>query len=304
MSKTIDLKNEGALALRNVYQKHRNLFMEQASAFSLSKAAPYFGYIDVEIYGLEKVCMFSNNDDFVAKEYFWKGSNAYEPMSIRVWLSLAKSSAVIFDIGAYTGLYSLAAAILNRKAKVYAFEALDVVYSRLLVNIQVNSLGNIKAYNLAVSNEEGSAEFNVYAGDTVLSTGSTLVDGIKNKELFQKKHVRAARLDDLVNELSVPRLDLMKIDTEGAEHLVIQGGQGALKKHTPDIILEVLGGARVDQINSVLSGIGYRFYHIDEAAMSIRQIDSITSSVNPDNLNTLVTMKSPEEINQLITGVP
>jgi FkbM family methyltransferase len=278
--------------------------MEQASAFSLSKAAPYFGYIDVEIYGLEKVCMFSNNDDFVAKEYFWKGSNAYEPMSIRVWLSLAKSSAVIFDIGAYTGLYSLAAAILNRKAKVYAFEALDVVYSRLLVNIQVNSLGNIKAYNLAVSNEEGSAEFNVYAGDTVLSTGSTLVDGIKNKELFQKKHVRAARLDDLVNELSVPRLDLMKIDTEGAEHLVIQGGQGALKKHTPDIILEVLGGARVDQINSVLSGIGYRFYHIDEAAMSIRQIDSITSSVNPDNLNTLVTMKSPEEINQLITGVP
>lgn len=304
MSKAIDFKNEDALAIRNVYQKYRNLFVEQTSAFSLSKVAPYFGYIDVEISGLENFCMFSNNDDFVAKEYFWKGTNAYEPMSIKVWLSLAKSSAVIFDIGSYTGLYSLAAATQNRKAKVYAFEALDVVYSRLLANIQVNNLGNMKAYHLAVSNEEGSAEFNVYAGDTVLSTGSTLVDEIKNRERFQTKHVRAARLDDLVNELSVPRLDLMKIDTEGAEHLVIQGGQDALKKHTPDIICEVLGGARADQINSVLSEIGYHFFRIDEAAMSIRQIDSISSCANPDNLNTLVTMKSPEKINQLITGVP
>jgi FkbM family methyltransferase len=304
MSKTIDLRNEGALALRNVYQKHRNLFVEQTSAFSLSKAAPYFGYIDVEIYGLENFCMFSNNDDFVAKEYFWKGMNAYEPMSVKVWLSLAKSSAVIFDIGSYTGLYSLAAASLNHKAKVYAFEALDVVYSRFLINIMANSLGNIKAYNLAISNEEGSVEFSVYAGDTVLSTGSTLVDGIKNRELFQKKHVRAARLNDLVNELRIPSLDLLKIDTEGAEHLVIQGGQDALKKYTPDIIFEVLGSAKAAQINSDLSEIGYFFYQIDEAAMSIRQIDSIASSDNPDNLNTLATMKSPEKIHQLITGVP
>jgi FkbM family methyltransferase len=300
MSSLMESVNKGALELRDVYQKYKNLPKETTSPFSLSKSAPYFGFVDVQIGDCRPFVMFSNNDDFVANNYFWNGANAYEPMSLKCWQALAKSSSVIFDVGSYSGVYSIAAASQNSKSKVFSFEALDTVYSRLLINKIANMLGNLEVHHLAVSDVEGFVEFNVYAGDSVLSTGSSILSKQTGRTVYQKKQVQSISLDALMSKLNVSRLDLMKIDAEGAEHLIFKGGRETLKKHMPDIVCEFLKGAETEGIESMLSGMGYRFFQIDEKAMSIVSVDKIVIGENMDMLNTLITRKPLEQLQRLI----
>jgi hypothetical protein len=93
----------------------------------------------------------------IENEIFWKGLHgAWEKVSMGLWIALAKRSEVILDIGANKGVYALAAQSLRLQAKVYAFEPVKRVYQKLQHNIQINNFP-IKAYELAVSNQDGEA---------------------------------------------------------------------------------------------------------------------------------------------------
>ena len=298
MSSLIDRVNAGAIALRDVRRKYGNFPKEASSPFLLSKNAPFHGFVDVEIHGCPTFSMFSNNDDFVAQHYFWNGADAYEPMSLKLWMVLAKKSAVIFDIGAYTGVYSLAAASQNRKCKIYTFEAFDTVYSRLVINKIANGFGNIELHQAAVTDHDGTVEFNIYAGDSILSSGSSIIEKHTGRQVFRKKAVKGIRLDDLATELNLKQLNLIKIDAEGAEHLIFQGGRRTLEKFGPDIICEFLEGAQIEQVEQILSSCGYQYFRIDEDKMSVEPTAGIAVGETMDALNTLITRKSPEEIQQ------
>lgn len=301
MPSIIQKTNAGSIALQEVYSKYRNLPKGMDSPVILSKTAPYFGYVNIEICDCPPFVMFSNNDDFVAKNYFWNGADAYEPMSLKLWLALAKSSAFIFDIGAYTGLYSLSAASQNRKCKIFAFEALDTIYSRTLINKAANNLANINIYHAAVSDNEGTVDFNIYAGDDVLSSGSSICDKQHGRSVFHTKSVRAVKLDQLMDELNLSRVDLIKIDAEGAEHLIFKGAESTLGKHTPDILCEFLEGAETKELEKMLSDMGYRFFSIDEKKMSVDLTDGIVIGSDMNTLNTLITMKTADQISTLLS---
>lgn len=303
MSNIIDKKNEGALALRDVSHKYRNLPYELTTPLILAQKAPFFGFIDIEISHCPAFAMFSNNDDFVAKQYFWGGADAYEGMSLMLWLAFAKRSAVIFDVGAYTGVYSLTAAIQNKKCKVHSFEPLDNAYSRLIINKRLNNLGNINIHKLALSDKDMFSDFNTFAGDEVLSTGSSLMDKVTDRAIFEKKNVRVECLDSIVSKLNILRLDLLKIDAEGAEHLIFKGGQNTIQKYSPDIICEFLPNAKTIEIEKFLSTIGYNYFEIDEYSMSINQVENIKSARSLNTLNTLITKKSMEEVQELIANL-
>jgi FkbM family methyltransferase len=302
MSDLINKINSGALALRNVRHTFGNLPPELASPFSLSKAAPYFGFVDISIGGVANFVMFSNNDDFVVKNFFWNGADAYEPMSLKIWLAFAKNSSVVFDVGSYSGIYSLAAASQNRKCKVYSFEAIDSVYYRLLINKMANSFANIEMHNLAVCDNDAGAEFNVYAGESVLSTGSTMIEKDRGREVFCKKRVRSSSLDMLVDNLKISSLDLLKIDAEGAEHLVFGGGRKILQRFRPDIICEFLKDSRIDEIDSILRVLGYKYFHINEKLMKIQAVESIAADGDMDSLNTLITTKPEIQVKEIFAA--
>lgn len=299
MTNIVDHLNQGAIRLRDVKLTFDNLPPEASDAFLLSKSAPYFGYVEAHIADCPPFLMFSNNDDFVAKRFFWQGKDAYEPMSMKIWLGLAKRAAQILDIGAYTGVYALAAASQNRKSKVAAFEAIDLIYARLLVNKTVNSLGNLSVENLAVSNTRSSVTINVRSGDSVLSTGSTIMQRAGAATSGRQKVVGAVSADDYCEERGINRIDLVKIDVEGAEHLVFQGLQQQLSRSRPDIICELLPGAALDAIHHMLAPLGYHYYRIDDRSMTIRRSSALTEADGNHTLNTLMTVKSEADIMSL-----
>lgn len=262
----------------------------------ISKEFPFYGYVDVRVGKDCNFVMFSNNDDLVARHYLWNGNNSYETTTLKLWKALAEKSKGVIDVGTYTGVFSLTAAMTNPSIKVFAFEALDRAYNRLQVNKLVNNAHRIVTFNRAVSNECGFVEFKVFVGENVLTTGSSLFDS-ELRNAHEVKQVQAVTLDSM-HELS--HCDLVKIDAEGAEHLVLQGGYAFFKTNKPDIIMEVLQSAHIQELSKFFEDTGYNFYSLNDLSGSITQINTLIPSKSMDQLNTLVSLKSLQEIKELL----
>lgn len=291
---TTQLKEVNARAIHQA-----STILEQLSPkeiHEVSKEYPYFGYVNAKVGKDCEVVMLSNNDDLVAKHYLWNGADAYETATLRLWSELAKRSRGAIDVGSYTGVFSLVAAAVNPLIKVFAFEALDRAYNRLQINKHVNQLHRIVTFNRAVSNMAGECEFNVFVGENVLTTGSSLMDS-QTKETYEIKRVLTVSLDEIPE---LQHCNLIKIDAEGAEHLVLEGGEKFIKNNHPDIIMEILQSANLDALVKFFEDTDYHFYSINDRTGEVSEIYSFVPGKGMHQLNTLVSCKKLEEIKELL----
>jgi len=291
---------------KKALRKKQNLekILSAKEIHDLSKIYSYKGFVEVTV-GECTFVMFSNNDDAVAKHYFWNGANAYEDASLRIWEQLSKSCSFVLDIGAYTGVYSLVSAAANPATHVHAFEPLDRVYSRVLINQVANVFSRINVFPQAVSDSNGKVELNIFSGDSVLVSASSLLEKQSvGREVYGKKTIETVTLDSHLKNNDI-NVGLIKIDAENAEHLVIKGAMETLKKYTPDIFIEILNNDHNDEITKNLKSIGYTFYHIDDKNKILYNTSNIESSDNMYNLNTLCTLKTKDQLQEILqeTGV-
>jgi FkbM family methyltransferase len=196
--------------------------------------------------------------DEIARLVFWSGFRGFEPETTRIFYNLAKKSNIVFDVGANIGYYSLLAAISNKEARVFAFEPVARIYEYLNHNIELNRLSNVITSCSAVTNFDGEITLYIPAGD-IPSSASTL-EGFREAE--EELKVPAITLDTFVNENNIGGVDLIKIDTEGTEHRVIQGGKNTIRRDEPMIICEVLRGRNEKFLQEFLSAVGYNYYWI------------------------------------------
>jgi FkbM family methyltransferase len=221
--------------------------------------------------------MFSNNDDLIAMSFYWFGPSMYEPMSMQVWLDRCKSAQVIYDVGAFSGVYSLSAAVQNPKSAIVAFEAVRRTYARLLLNIQTNQLTKaIQPVNLAVSDKEDIVTFYQYRAENILGNGASMM--VKNIPVTNSdEKVNTVSLDGFIGQGN-PVPDLIKIDVEGAEEMVVNGMGDLLSEHKPQLLIEVTP-QNAKTVDTLLRGRGYKVYAIDEEAMALTVFDGACKKV-------------------------
>lgn len=262
---TLQKRNARALAMRRERAPRGNgqgVSIHTPEFHALYRSHPYFGYVDVVVDDVPPFVMMSNNDDRVAQMYFWYGPDAFESLSLRIWSRLARAARTIFDVGAYTGVYTLVAAKASKEAEIHAFEPVRRVFGRLIDNLRVNAVGGrVQAHNIALSDAEGDATMRLFRGHLSLSSGSSLLDK-PSQEVVDVEPVRTIRADKFAREVGVEDVDLMKIDVEGAEQLVVEG-LGDLLLHRPDLLVEVSSPAVLDALCDRL-GPDYTCVVIDE----------------------------------------
>ena len=257
---------------------------------------PYYGYIEVKIEGVPPFVMFSNNDDRVAQTYFWYGPNAFESLSLRIWREMVRKSEYVFDIGAFTGVYSMTAALANRNAHICAFEPIKRVFGRTTINLAANRLGGkVKAFDVALSDTDGHMTMNLYQGYFTLSSGSSLVSK-RDKEVITREYVETMKFDTFAEQQDIPRMDLAKIDVEQAEKMVVAGMSETLEKHKPNLLIEVVSEENLRELNDTLSPLGYNFAVIDDRRQKIR-MNQLEDYNRVDNV--LFSAMSPEELEAL-----
>jgi FkbM family methyltransferase len=155
------------------------------------------------------------------------------------------------DVGANVGYYSIVAAA--RCAQVYAFEPVPKLFEALKQNVALNPGFNIFLQPVALARYTRPTTFFV-VNDPANQGLSSLNESPEAVAIT----IQAQTLDDFVREQNLQRLDLMKVDVEGAEEQVFQGGAAILgSEAAPDIIFECHPGATSDEM---LRAYGFRIY--------------------------------------------
>lgn len=161
--------------------------------------------------------------------------------------SLLPREAVVVDAGAYIGLYTCALA--GCVAKVWAFEPDPRSVARLQRNIALNGFTNVITRQVALMESEGQVAMFLPPGSPESPATRTKNPGGWDSAGL----VEARRLDDVFSGI---RLDLIKIDVEGAELSVLNGALALIDKHRPIIFCEVHADSRRG-IERFASDFGY-----------------------------------------------
>lgn len=198
------------------------------------------------------------------------------------------------DIGAHYGYFTLLAAKLaGNNGKIMSFEPAESSYNLLRTNTK--DLQNTSVFKLAVSKSEGNLIF--YEFPNLHSEyNASDVSQFKDEAWFAnskpvKVEVQATTIDSITaNKLFSPQL--IKIDVEGGEYDVLEGGINYLKNHSPTIVMEYLEPNRKNKnhkkaVNLLLS-IGYTAHLItqDGEIITIGDIDNylISKGLESDNI--------------------
>jgi FkbM family methyltransferase len=134
------------------------------------------------------------------------------------------------DIGANIGLLTMACArAVGFGGNVFSFEPEKRMADLLERTIAMNGLAQVKLFRQAVSAEPGTLSFNV---STI--PGHSSLFALPENEAGHVQEVEVVRLDDVVP--AGQRVDLVKIDVEGAEMEVVKGMRRILDEN-PNIVV-------------------------------------------------------------------
>lgn len=171
------------------------------------------------------------------------GNVPHEPEVIAFLDRRAADYDAIVEIGANVGMFTLflsqKLAKANRSGRLFSFEPSRSAYRRLLENLAINGCGNVHTFNCAVGSQTGFATFHEPQGH--------LMNGSLDPQFAAcfSTNIRSSPVavlgSDLIESLvgNAGRV-LIKIDTEGAEALILNSMAGVIQRLQPDLILEVL----------------------------------------------------------------
>jgi len=170
---------------------------------------------------------------------------------------LARPGMTVLDIGANFGVFALSLAkAVGPEGEVFAFEPSATTASYLRVSNAENGFEHLRLFQLALSNRVGSA---------VLSGGAPELKAISFDPACAPEgaRVNVMTLDDWAAERTIGSIDIVKLDAEGEEANIIEGGAGVFGALSPVVMLEIKHGS-VSEFGGVraLQKHGYKPYRL------------------------------------------
>lgn len=163
-----------------------------------------------------------------------------------------KPGMTVFDVGASHGYYTGLFAKLAGPELVHAFEPEEVNFARLRLNLELNGFGSVRASRLAVVDEPREVVLNVFPpelyGWHTLGRPAMEVDGKPVPPIAQET-VQGVTLDDYCSAQGIERIDLLKLDVEGAELEALRGASLLLGERRIGCLMFEVSEAMVEGMN-------------------------------------------------------
>lgn len=172
-------------------------------------------------------------------------------------LTKIREANIILDIGANIGSTSLFYASLNSKARILAFEPYPDTVKKLVDNIQRNEFKNIRVYGIGLG--EKSSKQIIAEYDEHNSGMNRIVVTTSAPHAL----VQIDTLDSRMKELNIDKIDFIKIDVEGYEYFVLEGGKQIITQSKPTMLIEVddnylrANGKSAKELILLLQSMGY-----------------------------------------------
>ncbi len=186
----------------------------------------------------------------------------YEVYPREVFRDLIKPGNTVVDVGANVGVYTLTAH--QAGANVIAYEPDSGNRDVLARSLKEGGIDTVRLSPEALGVQAGTASLYLHPHNkgkhSLLDTG----------EHAQVAIVPVSTLDASLSAFGASKIDVIKIDVEGYEAHVIEGGMATLRRDKPAIFFEfapvriqLAGKSPVDMLKTLV-GLGYELFMIDE----------------------------------------
>ena len=185
---------------------------------------------------------------------------------------IIKEGMIIFDVGANIGQFSmLFSELVGQEGEVHCFEASSQTFQRLESKCNKSRFNNLFLNHLAVSDQLGIVQLFVY--DEEHSGWNTLANrplhdyGIQVEPL-DTEEVKAVTIDTYCQQHGINKIDLLKIDVEGAEYQVLLGAVRMFREKSIKNCIFEFGQTTFDmgndptQIEEFIKHVGYKLTNV------------------------------------------
>jgi FkbM family methyltransferase len=205
-----------------------------------------------------------------AKELFWgqgRRPKSNDRLALDVVARLAREADEFLDVGAYTGLFTLATTAVTPSLHAHAFEIVPAVADALEANLRRNGVADRVAVHREGIGEAGST-MRVSSG----RGGSALPSFYSSRMHFDEgEDITFRSLDSVGALLPAEARVVMKVDVEGTEDAVFGAGQMFLETFRPDILCEVLPEADGAGLDELLAPAGLSRYLVTSTRLEEAQ---------------------------------
>jgi FkbM family methyltransferase len=247
-------------AMTSEIARLRDEFATTRDAIWASKALNVGDRLLVGSRHLNLVFYIDPDDRLIGPRFVVEGE--YEPATTKFVLQHVGPDDTCIDVGANFGYYSCLLAHLAWRGRVLAYEADPLMHRTLVDNVAINwAEAVVQPINAAIGDTHGQLTLHRWinrAGNTgIIAPTHEIAPGFALKsETFD---VEMLPLDSLVDQME--RLDLVKIDVEGAESLVVKGMAKLVDRFRPIVIMEWspyqidAAGSSTDELARLLEGL-------------------------------------------------
>jgi FkbM family methyltransferase len=221
---------------------------------------------------IKRLLLWSRQDVHVADGIFWvdmasnfgfrlTSAQGYEPETKEMLSSFLKPGMVFVDLGANEGFFSVVASrVVGSTGRVLAIEPQSRLAPVIRRNLQLNKATNVTLVQVAISDYNGSADFNLAPDTNSGSSGLSRATRYTNPT----QTVRLLTLDGCLRENDLTSVDVMKIDVEGYEYEAVLGSKDLFRsRKVVRVLIEVhdnllqARGLRAQDISDFLISCGY-----------------------------------------------
>lgn len=198
--------------------------------------------------------------------------------SLEKLYSMVKKEDVVIDVGTNIGRVAFQLARRASNGRVICFEPDVENFRRFKNNLSLNDFKNIDAENCGLGDETGIFKlYNVRATNPGMKR---ILDKPDDNLPFHE--IKVNRLDDVIAEKALTRVDIIKIDVEGFEHKVLNGAMKTIQRFKPILFIELDDNnlkAQQSSANNLvqyIKSIGYCIYYA-ENNMIVNKQENLSS---------------------------
>ena len=177
---------------------------------------------------------------------------------IKFLRQLIKTGQKVIDVGANYGVYTLTLAkLVGHSGHVWSFEPASKTAAFLGESIASNDLDQVTLAQQALSDSSGSAALSLHENSEMNALSRTAEDK-DNSET-----VTLVKLDDCMQQNDWDAIDFIKLDAEGEELKILEGGHSFFTSLSPLVQYEVKEGSQLHlELTKAFSQLGYASYRL------------------------------------------
>ena len=228
-------------------------------------------------------------EGFLLKRRLQRSIKRNDEQEINLVKKFIKSGTDSIDVGVYRGVYSYE--MSKYSEKVHSFEPNPIIFKYINKNLK-KFIKNIHLYNFALSNQNKTINLKIPIRNSnsnkeifeeYYEMGKATIHNENNFENYENFEIQTKKIDELNFD---NKISFIKIDVEGHELEVIEGGKNTIKRDKPVLLVEIekqYTKKEVAESINFINSLGYKSYFFNK-----KDLKSTTELNNLDLFNNFI----------------